>query len=167
MSRARRHCSVCGREQKCELLELAFDQPHDIAALCEEVRSQRCLLRSDVSVLDNQRFFVRGVLSLPVEGQQVHYNLGVWAEVGRATLARIEDLWDDPSQQHAPPFNGTLANRVPLVANSLGLSLDVRLSGATTRPFFEITDESHELYVEQHRGISERRMHDYTRQAFA
>ena len=167
MTGARQPCSVCGREHDGEGLELAFERPHEIAELSVEARARRCLLKSEVSVLDDQRFFVRGVLSLPLAGKAIPYNLGVWAEVARAALERIDELWDDPKQEREPPFDGTLANRVPLVANSLGLALVVRLSGPTTRPYFEITDESHELFAEQRRGISERRAHDYARQASA
>jgi len=165
MSGARQPCSVCGCEHAGDGLELAFEQPHEIAELSLEARARRCLLKSDVSVLDDQRFFVRGVLPLPVAGRAVPYNLGVWAEIDKSALARIDELWDDPRQEREPPFDGTLANRVPLVANSLGLALRVRLSGPSTCPYFEIADERHELFAEQRQGISERRAHDYTRQA--
>jgi hypothetical protein len=87
------------------------------------------------------------------------YCLGVWAEVEREWFDRVFELWDDEKQSEEPPFPGRLANRIPFHADTLGLSVDVRLTGPSTRPQFFIRHSEHLLYLEQLHGISLHQAH--------
>jgi hypothetical protein len=156
-------CSVCGTSHPLEELELSFKLPDPVAALDDADRTQRCRGTEDVYVLDHRRYFVRGLLSLPVRGREMPYRLGMWAEVPQHSFERIWTLWDDPDQAEEPPLPGQLANSVPGLADSVGLSVRVWLSGPTTRPEFEVLPSAHQLYSEQNEGICEHRAFEYSR----
>lgn len=155
-------CSVCGKEHPARNMELSFRRPDVIFNLTSEERKARCKENDDICILDGERFFVRGLLALPVRERDYPYSQGVWAEIDRESFQRIWDLWDDPDQGEEPPMAGTLANAIPSLVHTVGLGVLVKLSGPKTRPCFEVTDSKHQLYEEQRKGISEHRAHEYS-----
>lgn len=167
MSEAIVVCSVCGKPHPREKIELTFRRPDIIAAIPKKTRSQRCKESDDLCALwgsgsELDRFFVRGVLPLPVDGRDTPYRIGAWAEVDKDAFSRIIDLWKEPSQTEEPAFPGVLANAIPIHKSALGLNVQLQLTGPTTRPNIMVLDTSHALYQEQIRGVSEHRVHEYT-----
>lgn len=155
-------CSVCGNEHSRSALELYFVRPDPIVALSESEREERCQESDDLCVIKWERFFVRGVLPLPVPEREQPYQVGVWAEVKPQDFKTILDLWSDETQSSTPPFIGMLANHIPNHKNTLGLEVKVALSGPTTRPKFYIVNQEHDLYDEQNNGISSHRAYEYS-----
>jgi hypothetical protein len=155
-------CTGCGKIHTITNVELGFGLPDAIDALCAEDRERRCRYSGDAGVLDEQRFFIRGVIPLVVSGRTKPYNLGVWAEVSRQAFTRIYERWSDPDQASEPRFPGALANALPLLPNTLGLDLHVQLCGPTTRPDFLLAATEHPLYIEQLKGVDEHRVIEYS-----
>jgi hypothetical protein len=155
-------CSVCGQTHRKSESELFFQRPDVIHALSEEDRTSRCKSTSDAWMLDGERLFLRGLLPLPVRGESRRYNIGVWAEVSRDIFSRVNELWTDPAQAAEPRMPAVLANELPLVPNTLGLSVAIQLTGPTSRPEYYIEATEHPLYSEQARGIDAHRALEYT-----
>ena len=161
-------CSECGETHRIENIELTFKRPEAIAALSEDQRvPERCKESNDLSALwgacdDEHRYFVRGVMSFSVRGQNRDYSLGVWAEVNKQSFDRVLELWEDENQTNEPPLIGSLANAIPLHEDTLGLPVEVRLTGPTTRPEFFLNKSQHMLYLEQVHGISVHQAAQYT-----
>jgi hypothetical protein len=154
-------CSVCGRLHSRAESELYFQRPDIVHALSDEERQRRCFQNADLCVLDDKQYFVRGLLPLPVAGRTRPYRIGVWAEVAREVFDRIRELWTDPSQTSEPRMSACLANRLPLQPDTLGLRMEIQLTGPTTRPEFFLEAMEHPLYGEQTRGIDEHRALEY------
>jgi hypothetical protein len=144
-------------------IEVIFRRPDPLLQLREEERDERCVETSDLCTLDDRRFFVRGVLPIPVQGREVPYNWGIWAEVDAESFQRILDLWSDENQASEPPLRGALANDIPLFGITAGLSLQVFLTGPQTRPRFQLDESPHPLCKEQRQGIDEHRAAEYNR----
>lgn len=156
-------CSVCGKAHPLEASEFVLRLPDIIHSLSEEGRASRCDISADVCVLDRERFFVRGLLPLPVSGRMQPYNLGVWAEISSDSFRRIYERWSDPGQANEPRLPGTLANSLPLQEeDTLGLQLSIQLTGPKTRPKFYVQVPNHSLYSEQTQGIDEHRAIEYS-----
>jgi hypothetical protein len=155
-------CSVCGRSHSRAESELIFRRPDAVHVLSVEEREKRCQLTADIAILDEERFFLRGLLSVPVIGRSRYYNMGVWGEVSEQAFARVYELWTDPNQASEPRISASLANCLPLIKNTLGLGLQIQLTGPKTRPQFYVTDTDHPLYREQTSGIDEHRALEYT-----
>lgn len=156
-------CSECGKVHALTHTELVFRLPDEIFALSTEERSARCHISEDICMLDPQRFFVRGLLPLPVEGRAEPYRIGIWAEISPEVYRRIHALWSDPAQSDEPRLPGTLANEVPLNEKKLaGLSLLIQLTGLKTRPEFYVQSVEHPLHAEQTHGIDEHRALAYS-----
>jgi hypothetical protein len=154
-------CAECGKEHPRSALELSFKRPDAVVALSKAEREARCKESNDLCSMDGERFFVRGVLPLPVAGRQEPYCIGLWAEISAQAYERIWKLWDEPDQSSEPAFQATLANDVPGGA-TLGLRVKVALTGPTTRPDLFVVEVSHPLFEEQRAGISSHRAYEYS-----
>lgn len=155
-------CSQCGIEHPIDGLELSFKRPDVVAELTSEQRSNRVQENSDLAVLDGERFFVRGVLPLPVVGGARPYNIGAWFEVDQRSFERIYVLWDEVGQANEPPFRASLANEIPLLPQNMGLAAELQLTGTFTRPTVRLLSAPHPLVREQLEGITAHRAYEYS-----
>jgi hypothetical protein len=154
-------CEQCGEDHAVEDMEIAFRRPDDVAQLTEEERKQRVQENRDLCVLDGERFFIRGVLPLPLPAAQSVYNIGLWVEVERLAFERVYELWLADDQAEEPAFSCTLANHIPSLPATLGLAASLCLTGPKTRPNIFLCVCGHPLHAEQVEGISAHRAHEY------
>jgi len=154
-------CDTCGKEHPREEIELVLVLPQPIFELDEDQRAKRCDIGTDMCAIDRSRFFLRGLLPIPVRGRKIPYRIGLWAELDEPTFGRIYRLWEDPSQINEPLLPAILANDVPLVPSTMGIEIDIRLTGPTTRPDFFLRNTAHPLAIEQHRGVDAHRTLEY------
>jgi hypothetical protein len=156
------NCSQCGEPHALEDLELSFRRPDAIVELPDEKRKELVIETDDLCTINWERFFVRAILPLPVFSQTYPYQIGMWAEVDGDVFNLVRELWDDPSQNRKPPFEALLANEIPLLPTTCGLSAKLQLTGPTTRPSIVITPCEHPLYGEQTEGITAHRAFEYS-----
>lgn len=130
-------CEQCGAEHPLEVLELTFRRPDAIVALPAEQRALEARESDDLCQTKEGRWFVRGVLPLPVHERDLPYRIGLWVEVDEA-------------------------NAIPSLPATLGLAAALRLTGPTTRPDVFVADPTHPLYGEQTAGIPFHRAFAYT-----
>jgi hypothetical protein len=155
-------CGTCGRSHARDEIELVFRLPDAIFTLSEDERKERCDIGTDLCALDRRRFFVRGLLPLPVHGRAVPYRIGLWAEVDEDSFGMIYHLWDSQDQAKCPLLSGTLSNDLPLVPPTIALEVAIQLTGPTTRPDFLLRQTEHPLSLEQNLGIDPHRALEYT-----
>jgi hypothetical protein len=91
-------------------LERVYLAPEDIDALDDKTKG-RAEVRRHFATLDGKRFFVRCLLSVPVEGYGT-WSVGLWVEVARSDYDRVKKAWRDPDEYPTLKFTGTLANDV-------------------------------------------------------
>jgi hypothetical protein len=154
-------CNTCGKAHPREEIELVLVLPQPILELSKDEKAKRCDISDDMCAIDRNRFFLRGLLPIPVHGRSVPYRIGLWAELDEPTFGRVYTLWEDPSQIDEPPLPAVLANDVPLVPSTLGVIIDIRLTGPTTRPDFYMRDAQHPLAIEQRCGVDSHREIEY------
>ena len=154
-------CSNCSEDHPDDELELTFKRPDASASMSREERQVHVQENADLTVIDGKRFFIRGVLPLPVPAKGSDYAIGLWVEVSRATFERVYDLWESDEQIDEPPFSAALANAIPSLPSTLGLVVTMTLTGPTRRPDFHLAAAEHPLYGEQTAGITPHRIHEY------
>lgn len=156
-------CSDCGKAHPVTDIELTFRRPDEIAALSSDEIEERCNYSDDIYILDDERYFIRGLIPLPVHDSGTPYCIGTWAEVSLEAFTRIYELWESDSQASEPAFDGQLANSIPSIPGSFGVMLKINLTGPTTRPSFIVNDAGSQLAQQQSMGISRHRAYEYTR----
>ena len=153
-------CSSCGQTHRTDVLALSFRLPDPVLQVWPCRRRFR--MTSETIILDQTRYFIRGLLPLPVRPGDRTYFIGAWAELSAEVFQRIMELWDNEAQSSAPVMPGELANALPFHQNTLGLRLRLQLTGPNTRPDFTLAPVEHTLFAEQALGIDEHRAHEYS-----
>lgn len=155
-------CSKCGVEHPLEEMELTFRRPDAAARLSPDDRSRLVRENSELCIIEDERFFIRALLPLPVESREEAYCIGLWVEVKRSTFERVYDIWDAEEKVSEPPFTVHIANEVPIAPGSLGHEAELRLCSPGTRPNVWLKPSAHQLYIEQVKGIDVHRVSEYT-----
>lgn len=119
-----------------------------------EERGERCALDSDTCVVDQENFFVRGCLEIPVHGETDAFSWGVWVSLSRDHFAEFKACYDTPKRSHIGPFFGWLSAELPLYPSTENLKTLVHLRDDGIRPCIELEPTDHPLAVEQRNGIS-------------
>jgi hypothetical protein len=145
-------CSVCGEHHDQRLLDVRLALPHVIHLLDAGARTRRAWLADDFAVLDDERFFVRGLLELPIPRLEDRFAYGSWVEVSMRDFQELMRHWHDDEQFDA--VECTVANELEPYHGTLGLHATLRATAADRLPAIELADAPHDLVDAQRHGIS-------------
>ncbi|MES2316119.1 MAG: DUF2199 domain-containing protein [Pseudomonadota bacterium] len=126
----------------------------------EGERESRCDLSSDACVIDQEHFFVRGCLEIPVEGEAEPLSWGVWVSLNEADFKEWITTFDEAKRSDSGPYAGRLDAWLKPYPDTMGLRTMVRLRDDGMRPYIELEPTDHPLAVEQREGISVARVAD-------
>jgi hypothetical protein len=146
-------CSTCGRYHDEELRDVRTGLPDEIFGLSETEREQRAQVGSDFAALDGERFYVRGLLSIPIPEEGADFGFGIWVRVDEDVDAELHEHWTD-EEAVGRTFAGELAVELPAYGSTLGLPGTLRLRSVDLLPAFELAESDHLLGLEQRHGIS-------------
>lgn len=158
-------CSCCGKTYSGLPLDYSMAFPDYFAAwrsgLSEEEIERRSSHSSDVCVVDDQHYFVRGVIEIPIIGfTEDNFRWGAWVSLSKKSFDEVMELWDKDPTGHGPYF-GWLNNHLELYSPStLDLKTHVHLQDNNLRPRIELEPTDHPLAVEQRNGISIERVQE-------
>jgi hypothetical protein len=135
-------------------LSFAADFPDQYANMSSDDRENRCVIGSDQCVIDQQTFYVRGLLEIPVLQTDQVFLWGLWASVWEKDYDEISESWqEDGRETRHGPFTARLANKLSVYPDTLNLRLTVRVQPVGERPLF-IVNEDHPLAAAQRKGMS-------------
>ena len=152
-------CTSCG-EVHDGLADLSFAAPYYYYTVPEAERQRRCALSSDLCSIDDEDFFIRGCLEIPIIGTSERFTWGVWCSLNRANFERYREVFSDPHQSQVGPFFGWLSSRLPGYPNTLLLKVMAHLRDQRTRPWFELEESEHPLSNEYRHGITTKRLQE-------
>lgn len=145
-------CTTC-EEDHDGLPELAFDAPATYYGVPEAERGARAFLNSDLCVVDDEHYFVRAVLLLPIRGTDEDYGYGVWASLSKPHFDRYLALFDGDPPPGEGPWFAWLGNSVPGYPETHALKTRLHLRQGGDRPCLELEPTDHPLAVHQREGI--------------
>jgi len=151
-------CSSC-EEIHEGIPTFGYDFPIYYLDVPEEDRNERCELTSDTCIIDDELFFVRGCVEIPVHGESEPFIWGVWVSLSEKSFNRYLELYEVADREGEPPFFGWLnACFADYATEDFNLKTSVHLRNDGVRPFIEIEPTDHPLAIEQHHGISKDRL---------
>lgn len=128
-------CGCCGESFDSWPPDIGFQRPDAVLDLPSEEREGRAWESNDLCVIDDERFFVRGVFYVPLQSHDARWGIGLWAEVAQADFEHYLRHYDKDASDEAP-FEGKVANQLDAFGGILGQALLVHLGNATQRPHF-------------------------------
>ncbi len=135
------------------------EMPQAWLEIAEEDEDDRGLLSSDQCEIDGQRFFMRGLLRIPVHGLDESLDWGVWFELDSDSYHHFCDQWEAEGREKEPLHPATLATRLPafLYPETLGMPVQIRTMPVGERPEVLVAAE-HPLKQDQQNGISKEKL---------
>lgn len=127
-------------------------------AIPEADRVGRCDLTADTCVIDQEFFFVRGCIEIPVDGTDEPFIWGVWVSLNREHFEEFLALQDAPSRATYGPYFGWLSASLKTYPDTENLKTMVHLRDDGLRPYIELEPTDHPLALEQRTGISVERV---------
>jgi hypothetical protein len=144
-------CPSCGKEHD-GLPDVGSDKPDYYWEIPEGEREKRIKLSSETCVVDDEHFFIRGVIEIPLTDKDDTFGIGVWVSQKREYFKKYLDNFDT---SNIGPFFGWLSTNIGYFhESSLSLKTMVHFQGNNLRPLIKLEPTQHPLAIAQQRGIS-------------
>lgn len=146
-------CSCCD-DWHDGIPDLAFTAPYYYDDLTEEQKQTIAKKSDDVCVINGEDFFIRGIVLIPIVGQEANFGLGAWVSLSKTNFERYLELFNERDAPSEPPYFGWFSNQVPGYPETLSLKTEVHLQPYPDRPHIVLEPTDHPLSVHQHAGIT-------------
>jgi hypothetical protein len=139
-------CATCGKVHQKSPRSFAADFPDTYASMKREERDVRSVISSDQCVVDQEWFFIRGCLEIPVLSSTEPFLWGLWASVREEVFDEISESWEETGREKIRgPFKGRLANSFSLYEETLNLKVKILIQPVSTRPLFMSNNQNTHL----------------------
>lgn len=162
-------CGCCGQTFEDWPPDVSFVRPDVVWKMDPDQRKDRVWESSDLCALDDNTFFIRGVLYLPLREHDDKWGIGLWAQVSQEDFERYMRLYNEDGVDEAP-FEGSIANRMPAFGGLIGEKVQVRMGNAAQRPsFLAVPNEgisTSQIAMVQMNGLDDKDLHKIIDEAF-
>ena len=156
-------CTICGVEHADTPLCFGIEAPWR-ALVPEEEFAGRVRLTADQCVVDEETFFIRGHIEIPIRHHPEPLAFSVWSSLSKQSFLHMSDRWDSPDRACDPPYFGWLCSPIAAYPRTLHLKVSVQSRLPGLIPLFTLEPTDHPLAVDQHGGISIQRWHQIAHQ---
>jgi len=147
-------CTCCDEIHK-GLPSFGSDAPNYYFSIPEDEIKDRVLLTSDKCIVDNQYFFVRGCLELPIIGYDDVFTFGSWVSLSMDNFEKFESLFEEKQRSHNDPMFGWFSTWIySLYEGSENIKSRIHLRDNGIRPYIELEPTEHPLSIAQTKGIT-------------
>jgi hypothetical protein len=115
-------------------------------------------LDTDYCAINDEHFFVRGLIHLPIIGGAETFRWGVWGSVSRHNFETLLKMPNDLKRTELPAMFSWLGTEIPEYPDTLNLKMYAHIERADWRPNFELEPTDHPLAKEFHHGIAPERV---------
>ena len=150
-------CSCCG--QVYDELPLCFgsDYPYYYFSVPPEEREKRIELKESLCVVDEQHFFHRGRITIPINDHHENLIFNVWTSISEDNFSRRMDLWEDKNRINEEPYFGWLQTIVPTYGDTINIKTIAIEQEVGLIPEIKSIEDNHRLTIDQENGISYKR----------
>lgn len=114
----------------------------------------KTFLNEDFCAINDEDFFVRGLIQLPIIGTVESFCWGVWGSLSRENFKTLLEKDKDPKRIELPQMFSWLSSQISEYPDTLSLKMHAHIRKPGWRPIFELEATDHPLSQEFHMGIS-------------
>ena len=163
-------CGSCDEWHTGPCLDFGHDSPHYWTKAHEKssrfagllpswsVKRSKSFLNDDFCAIENENFFVRGIIRLPILGTAEHFCWGVWGSLSRENFNILLEKNEAPERAELPPMFSWLSTQISEYPDTLNLKMYAHIQKPGWRPIFDLEQSSHPLSEEFHTGIKPERV---------
>ena len=134
------------------------DKPLSYYTVPENERESRCDCGTDDCVIDEDSFFIRGCIEIPVFDEEEPFVWGVWVSLSKDSFKKWLQCFEEKKRSHVGPFFGWLDAWLKPYPDTMNLKTRVHLRDDGIRPYIELEPTNHPLAVEQGEGIPKQKV---------
>ncbi len=151
-------CSCCGEIHR-GIPTYGTKLPLAAFFIPKEEREHRVDAGDSDCVIDEEYFFLRGCIEIPVNGFKDHFIWGAWINVRKEDFLEYITCPDNKNRSELGPYYGYLsAHFLPYEEDCDELRVIMHPREEGTRPLLELEKSEHPLSIEQHNGIAAERV---------
>lgn len=163
-------CGSCDEWHTGPCLDFAYDSPyywhdeHEKAGKKANLlpswskKRNKTFLNEDYCVIDDEDFFVRGIIHLPIIGAAETFRWGVWGSLSRENFNKLLELDGKEERVELPQMFSWLSTKIAEYPDTLSLKMHAHIEEQGMRPHFFLEYADHPLAKEYHHGITPERV---------
>jgi len=159
LSELRWKCGTCEELHIGPCLDFGYDKPHYWS---DELECNTSHLNEDFCSIEDQHFFVRGVIELPIIGSDQVFCWGVWGSLSKENFERVANRDENSTDGEDGPMFSWLSSQIVGYPETINLKMKAHKSEPGERPRFELEPTDHPLSQEQQKGIYPERIRQIT-----
>lgn len=148
------HCPCCGRFYDEMPLCFGTDFPDYYYSVPEHERESRIEISESLCAIDNQYFFHRGQLSIPITDYDEHLIFNVWTTISEENFRHRMTIWEDPNRIKEEPYFGWLQTILPSYGDTINIQTIAIEQEPGTIPEIKCIEDGHALTIDQENGIT-------------
>lgn len=152
-------CRCCGTFHEELPMSYASPVPDYCYEIPEEEQAKRIEMNEDLCIVDDEHFFIRGCIEIPVADGDGPFIWDVWVSLSEVNFDKTTKYWNKKRrEQKLEPMFGWLSTSLPLYPETLNLKTNVHTRAVGVSPFIELEPTDHPLAIEQQEGITMERI---------
>ncbi|SFJ77627.1 hypothetical protein SAMN02799624_05942 [Paenibacillus sp. UNC496MF] len=155
-------CSCCGNYHDELPMSYGYMAPAYYFFAEPKERESRFELSEELCVMDNEHYFIRGCVEMPINGMDEVFIWGVWVSLSETNYWKVKEHGNDSAL--IDPMFGWFSTQLPSYPETLNLKAKVIHRADGLRPFIELEPTDHPFAVEQRDGISIERVQQIAEQ---
>ncbi len=137
------------------------DAPWRLLGVTDAEFKARVDLTADQCVIDEEHFFIRGHIILPIVGSSETFAWSVWCSLSKKSFLHACDRWFNPERVNDARYFGWLTSRLPCYADTLHLKTSVQSRAVGVVPAVTLEPSDHPLAVEHREGVAMSRIREF------
>ncbi len=148
-------CPTCG-EIHDELPAVTVPAPLVWYQASPQEQADNFDLTTDTCIWQDEHYFLRGVLELPLTDREGVLSFGVWTSLSRDSFFSYLPTFEEENEADRlefPPMFGWFSNSLPGYPETLNLKCNVHARMGGLRPLIELQASDHPLAIAQRQGV--------------
>jgi hypothetical protein len=151
-------CTCCGKQHDELPIRWATSVPDHYEAIPDAEREARAELYDDFCFVDDEHFFIRGLLEIPIIGREETFGWGVWTTLSKTNMEKVLETWEQPDRDSIGPLFGWLNTSLEFYPETVNLKAHVHINPPPFIPSIKLEPTDHPLAVEQRQGMTLQRV---------
>ena len=150
-------CSKCDQIHE-GIPSFNLEAPVYYYSIPSEEREFRTKLTSDTCVIDDEYFFAKGFLIIPVLGLDESLSFTPWVSLSESNFAKFQEFLDIEDASKYGSMFGWFSSQIEGFGDFVNLKTNLILQDNNHRPDIDIEPTSHPLSLAYHNGISKEKL---------
>jgi hypothetical protein len=147
-------CSNCDKTHE-GVPSFNLEVPIYYYSIPEEQRDERMKLTSETCILDNEHFFAKGIIEIPIKDKKEGITFCVWVSLSESNFKLFQESLNSKEASNYPQMFGWFSSNVDTFGDCINLKTNMVFRDNHLRPLIDIEPTNHPLSVACNNGFSQ------------